>query len=182
MKFDYYQGIIKTLVNMMKKNPSPEWKEYSDNLRNLVERLDDYHKLSKEGEYKVMTSKQEYDEIEELFKKSLAGYDKFKDQPIDPNDPLDVIRHRLADDVFNDFLTPAYVEYQHAIQSGTPPEVILQAAHDQFDDIDAEEIQFMTSAERWLRNKGWEQVATGKSKRGQKKAGERRPFVQTQFD
>ncbi|MBO5528978.1 MAG: hypothetical protein J6A47_06650 [Bacilli bacterium] len=113
MKFDYYQGIIKTLVNMMKKNPSPEWKEYSDYLRNLVERLDDYNKLSKEGEFKVMTSKQEYDEIEELFKKSLAGYDKYKDLPIDPNDPLDAIRHRLADDVFNDFLTPAYVEYQH---------------------------------------------------------------------
>lgn len=76
----------------------------------------------------------------------------------------------------------AYVEYQHAIQSGTPPEVILQAAHDQFDDIDAEEIQFMTSAERWLRNKGWEQVAAGKSKRGQKKAGARRPFEPTTFD
>ena len=50
----------------------------------------------------------------------------------------------------------AYNEYLYAIQRGTPPDVIIKAAHDQFDSISEEDSQFQTSAERWLRNRGWE--------------------------
>lgn len=77
----------------------------------------------------------------------------------------------------------AYEEYRYAIQSGAPPESILKAAHVQFDDIAEDEIQFMTSAERWLRNKGWEQKQkSGKPKSRKKKADEQRPFTPTEFD
>ncbi|MBE6135776.1 MAG: hypothetical protein E7181_00700 [Erysipelotrichaceae bacterium] len=113
MKYGYYQGIIKTLVNTLKQSSAPEWKEFSDNLRELVNRLDEYTTLTKEGTFKVLNSEKDYKEIEHLFAKSIEGYNKFKDLPLDENDPLASIRRRLADDINNDFLTPAFVEYQN---------------------------------------------------------------------
>ena len=112
MKIDYYEGIIKTLVNTLKANPAPEWKEFSDNLRDLVNKLGEYNTL-KDGEYKVLQSKEEYQEIDQLFQKTLAGYDKFKNLEVDKNDALEKIRRGLADDIYKDFLVPAFVEYQH---------------------------------------------------------------------
>ena len=79
MKYGYYHGIIKTLVNTLKQSPAPEWKEFSDNLRELVNRLDEYTTLTKEGTYKVLNSEKDYKEIEHLFAKSIEGYNKFKD-------------------------------------------------------------------------------------------------------
>lgn len=113
MKYDYYQAIMKTLVNMSRGDTTPEWKEFSNNLKNLVDKLDEYNVLDKNGEYKALNSKEEYQEIQTLFDKTLEGYEKYNKLPFNENDPIDKIRHKLADDVRNDFLTPAYVEYQH---------------------------------------------------------------------
>lgn len=107
-----------------------------------------------------------------------------------PN-PKEAGREYEKDKLFQEFwntypkktgdIRQAYSEYQYAVQSGTPPEVILQATHDQFDDRDADEIQFMTSAERWLRNKGWEQTTTA-TRPKRKKTVKQRQFEPTEFD
>ena len=107
-----------------------------------------------------------------------------------PN-PKEAGREYEKDKMFQEFwntypkktgdIRQAYSEYQYAVQSGTPPEVILQATHDQFDDRDADEIQFMTSAERWLRNKGWEQTTTA-TRPKRKKTVKQRQFEPTEFD
>lgn len=107
-----------------------------------------------------------------------------------PN-PKEAGREYEKDKMFQEFwntypkktgdIRQAYSEYQYAVQSGTPPEVILQATHDQFDDRDADEIQFMTSAERWLRNKGWEQTTTA-TRAKRKKTVKQRQFEPTKFE
>lgn len=107
-----------------------------------------------------------------------------------PN-PKEAGREYEKDKMFQEFwntypkktgdIRQAYSEYQYAVQSGTPPEVILQATHDQFDDRDADEIQFMTSAERWLRNKGWEQTTTA-TRPKRKKTVKQRQFEPTKFE
>lgn len=113
MKYDYYQAIMRTLAGMNRGNTTPEWKEFSTSLNDLVNKLGEYNVPNQEGEYKVITSKGEYQEIQNLFDKTLVGYEKFKKVAIDENDPLDKLRHGLADDVRDNFITPAYVEYQH---------------------------------------------------------------------
>ena len=108
-----------------------------------------------------------------------------------PN-PKEAGRDYEKDDLFKELwntypkktgdIRQAYTEYLYAIQNGTPPDVILQAAHDQFDDRDEGEIQFMTSAERWLRNKGWEQKPkSGKSNSRKKPAAKDHSFTPTEF-
>lgn len=62
----------------------------------------------------------------------------------------------------------AYMEYLHAVGLGVSPEKIIKAAHEQFDGISPEDLQYMTSAERWLRNKGWEAPPRKEGKNGRK--------------
>lgn len=64
----------------------------------------------------------------------------------------------------------AYQEYLHVIQSGIPPDVLLEAVHVQFDGITPEDLQYKTSAERWLRNRGWEIRSKGGKSNGRKSA------------
>lgn len=49
----------------------------------------------------------------------------------------------------------AYSEYLYAVENGTSPDVIIKAAVELCAEVEPEKIQFLTSAERWLRNKGW---------------------------
>lgn len=67
----------------------------------------------------------------------------------------------------------AYQEYLYAVQSGTPPETIINAAVELCAEVDPEKIQYLTSAERWLRNKGWLTPAEkgGKARGGKSSAG-----------
>ena len=70
----------------------------------------------------------------------------------------------------------AYMEYLHAISQGVTPDRIIKSAHEQFDGIPPEDVQYMTSAERWLRNKGWEAPPRKEKKNGRKtSAGESVP-------
>ena len=66
----------------------------------------------------------------------------------------------------------AYQEYLYAVQSGTPPETIINAAVELCAEVDPEKIQFLTSAERWLRNKGWLTPKEGGKAHGRKPAAD----------
>lgn len=62
----------------------------------------------------------------------------------------------------------AFMAYLHAMDLGATPEKLVEAIKAQTDGVTAEDIQFMPSAEKWLRNKGWE--SKGSYKRVQKEA------------
>ena len=54
--------------------------------------------------------------------------------------------------------------YLHAIDLGATPEKLVEAIKAQTDGITTEDLQFVPSAEKWLRNRGWESKATYKRK------------------
>ena len=57
----------------------------------------------------------------------------------------------------------AFMAYLHATMDlGADPEKLVEAIKAQTDGITVEDIQFMPSAEKWLRNKGWESKGTYK--------------------
>lgn len=52
--------------------------------------------------------------------------------------------------------------YLHAMDLGATPEKLVEAIKTQTDGVTAEDLQFMPSAEKWLRNRGWESKGTYK--------------------
>lgn len=56
----------------------------------------------------------------------------------------------------------AFMAYLHAIDLGATPEKLVEAIKAQTDGITTEDLQFVPSAEKWLRNRGWESKATYK--------------------
>lgn len=57
----------------------------------------------------------------------------------------------------------AYLAYQHALEvDGVDPSVLVEAIKAQTDGVTTEDVQYMPSAEKWLRNMGWESKASFK--------------------
>ena len=48
-----------------------------------------------------------------------------------------------------------FIEYKNAVDSGTNPETLLQAAKELAKRYNRETRRYIPSAEKWLRNKGW---------------------------
>lgn len=106
-----------------------------------------------------------------------------KESEIQSNPKREAGRDYEKDDLFETFwsaypkktgdIRQAYQEYLYAVQSGTPPETIINAAVELCAEVDPEKIQYLTSAERWLRNKGWLTPAEkgGKARGGKTSAG-----------
>lgn len=55
----------------------------------------------------------------------------------------------------------AYMEYLHALDIGATPDLMIAAAREQTRNIKAEDFRYLPSAEKWLRNRGWEARAPG---------------------
>lgn len=56
----------------------------------------------------------------------------------------------------------AFMAYLHAMDLGATPEKLVEAIKTQTEGVTAEDMQFMPSAEKWLRNRGWESKGTYK--------------------
>ena len=50
----------------------------------------------------------------------------------------------------------AYMEYLHALDVGATPAVMIGAVREQTKNLKAEDFRYLPSAEKWLRNRGWE--------------------------
>ena len=50
----------------------------------------------------------------------------------------------------------AYMEYLHAMDVGATPAVMIGAVQEQMGSVKAEDFRYLPSAEKWLRNRGWE--------------------------
>ena len=50
----------------------------------------------------------------------------------------------------------AYMEYLHALDVGATPAVMIEAVQEQMGSVKAEDFRYLPSAEKWLRNRGWE--------------------------
>ena len=57
----------------------------------------------------------------------------------------------------------AYMAYLHALDTGATPEKLIEAINAQTDGVSPEDLHFLPSAEKWLRNRGWESKASLKS-------------------
>ena len=91
------------------------------------------------------------------------------------------VREEDQDDGFQEFwaayprksgdIRSAYLEYVRVTETVTPEELIA-AITAQTDGVTPEDLHFLPSAEKWLRNRGWESKASLKS---QKAGGEKKP-------
>ena len=50
----------------------------------------------------------------------------------------------------------AYMEYLHALDVGATPAMMIGAVREQMGNVKAEDFRYLPSAEKWLRNRGWE--------------------------
>lgn len=57
----------------------------------------------------------------------------------------------------------AYMAYLHALDTGATPDKLIEAINAQTDGVSPEDLHFLSSAEKWLRNRGWESKASLKS-------------------
>lgn len=57
----------------------------------------------------------------------------------------------------------AFMAYLHAQDLGVTPEMLIEAIKAQTDGVSPEDLHFLPSAEKWLRNRGWESKASLKS-------------------
>lgn len=64
----------------------------------------------------------------------------------------------------------AFMAYLHAIDLGATPEMLTEAIKAQTDGVTPEDLHFLPSAEKWLRNRGWESKASLKSTKPETKA------------
>ena len=54
----------------------------------------------------------------------------------------------------------AFMAYLHAQDLGATPEMLIEAIKAQTDGVTPEDLHFLPSAEKWLRNRGWESKAS----------------------
>ena len=63
----------------------------------------------------------------------------------------------------------AFIAYQHAIDLKATPEMLIEAIKAQTDGVTPEDLHFLPSPEKWLRNRGWQSKASLKSPEKEKK-------------
>ena len=71
----------------------------------------------------------------------------------------------------------AYMAYLHALEHGATQEKLIEAIKAQTDGATPEDLHFLPSAEKWLRNQGWESRASIKSEKKETQQKKKKQYV-----
>ncbi len=117
MKIDYIKNVMRFInedENIKGNLNNLEWNDYLEKLGRLINSLEEYYTPNEENQYKPFDDGGK-ERLEEQFKDAIKASAVFSKKEFDSDDLInDKIRKELVNNINEEFLSQAYVEFQNA--------------------------------------------------------------------